>query len=328
MVFSETLRSSEIIDPKQLVGTFSGQGSQFPGMGKDLYLGSPVAREVFEEADDVLGRKFSELMFSGSENELNDTRNAQPAMLIHGVAAMRVFEKETGMKASSLRYLAGHSVGEYTAIVASGAVNFRDALRLVYERGRSMWDASRLKEGYMAAILGQDMSHLEEICQQKGIEIANDNCPGQTVLSGGKVSMDGAVKMLLDEGVNSKRIVPLRVSGAFHSKLMLPAVEEMRGILTNIKFKDPETRIISNVTEKPISEAKELPDELLKQLYSCVRWNGSVNGMVNDGARFLLEFGPGQVLTNLAKRIAGDKAKAINLGTLAAIRSFASKPYL
>lgn len=322
MVNKEMLLSPERFDPKKAAATGPGQGAQSVGMGKEFYEKSPAARETFEEANDVLGMKFSKLMFEGPEKELNLTYNTQPAILIASVAAARAFEERAGMKIPSFGFGAGHSVGEYSMMVIKNIVDFSVAVGLVYRRGKAMYAKGREQDGCMVAILGQDTAHLQEICKQAEVEIANINCPGQAVLSGKRSFMDKAVKILRSEGVNEKRIVPLEVGGAFHCSLTREAADELKEDFEKTKYKDSETPLIGNVEAKPLCKAGEFPNELWRQIFNCVQWERSVREMVNGGAAFLLEFGPGQVLTNLAKRI-DNRAKAINLGTLEAIESFA-----
>lgn len=302
---------------------FPGQGSQNEGMGKDLYEGSAAARKVFEEANDILHTNLSKLMFEGPEDELRQTFNAQPAILTHSVATMRALEEENS-SFPLVKYVAGHSVGEYAALVAAGAIDFSDALGLVRERGKLMQEAGKLQEGSMAAILGLDISYLEQLCQQTGAVIANDNCPGQIVVSGSRASLIRT--MDLSRALGAKKVIPLPVSGAFHSPLMLPAVEGMKEYMQGVQFKDPNPPIISNISAKPMLKASEFLKELPAQLVSRVRWSASVECMVKGGVKVFLEVGPGQVLTGLVKRTVGDKAKAIGLGNLNAIRnrSFAS----
>ena len=321
MVGKETFVSPEVITFKNVALTFPGQGSQSAGMGRDLFEGSPAARLVFEEADNVLSMKFSELMFEGSDDELRPTINAQPAIFIHSVAALRALEERIGKKVKQAQFVAGHSIGEYAALVASNALSFPDGLKLVRERGRLMQDA---KEGSMAAVLGSNMSNVELICQKTRTVIANDNCEGQLVISGDKASVADAIRILNAQGVKGVRIIQLNVSGAFHSPLMMQAAEGMGKVLSLTRFQDPEIPIISNVTTEPIKKAEELPGELKRQLYSRVRWLQSVKYMLNHGTEVLLEIGPGQVLTGLVKRIKGpeDKVEAISLGNLEVINNF------
>lgn len=299
---------------------FPGQGAQFVGMGADLYKSSPAARAAFQEADDILSFPLSKLCFEGNEDELRQTVNAQPALLVTSVATLASIAEAAGLKAPPpAQFVAGHSVGEYAALVASGALPFADAIRLVRTRGTLMHKAGQVHEGSMAAILGLDMASVEQLCQQTGAEIANINCDGQVVISGTKQALVSALD--LAKALGAKRAIPLVVSGAFHSSLMREAVPGMTAALAHATFQDPRVPIVSNVTGEPLEQARELRPELVQQICSCVKWSKSVEYMANKGVDTFIEVGPGKVLTGLVKRIAAN-AQTLNIGDTESVRSF------
>lgn len=301
---------------------FPGQGSQFVGMGADLYKGSAAARAVFDEADDTLGVALSKLCFAGDEEELRQTHNAQPAILTTSVAAMRALAEATGdNEASAPQFVAGHSLGEYTALVAAHSLSFAAALRLVRERGRLMQEAGQVCEGGMAAILGLDDSMVELLCQQTGCEIANVNSDGQIVISGPKAAMVQALD--LSRAMGARKAVPLVVSGAFHSSLMAPAVPGMKTALGQASFARPQVPVISNCTAEPLAHENDIPTELVDQMCRCVQWSRSVSYMARNGVKTFVEIGPGRVLTGLVKRIAKG-AETITVGDMAAVRGLAA----
>ena len=300
---------------------FPGQGSQAVGMGYELYKTSPAARAIFDEADDALGVKLTRICFEGTEEELRQTVNAQPALLTASVATMASIAEARGSKpGSELRFVAGHSVGEYAALVAAEALPFREALRMVRERGQLMHKAGQVREGAMAAVLGLDMAAVEQLCQETGAEIANVNCDGQIVISGSKQALVRAID--LSRALGARKAIPLVVSGAFHSSLMKPAVAGMERVVKAAPFQDPAVPIISNLTARPIVRARDLPQELVQQICSCVRWSKSVEYMASNGVSTFVEVGPGKVLTALVKRIA-PAARSFSVGDLASVRSFA-----
>ncbi|MSQ25322.1 MAG: [acyl-carrier-protein] S-malonyltransferase [Dehalococcoidia bacterium] len=300
---------------------FPGQGSQAVGMGADLYEESPAARQTFEEADDILGFSLSKLCFWGPEEDLTQTVNAQPAILAASVASLRALtEAHGGLSGGAPAFVAGHSLGEYTALVSVGTLGFADALRLVRERGRLMQYAGQVREGGMAAILGLDDSLVEQVCQQTGAEIANINSSGQIVISGAKDALVRAID--LARAMGARKAIPLGVSGAFHSSLMEPAVPGMVEALEKARMVKAAVPVVSNTGAVPLSHAWEIRTELAEQLVRCVQWSKSVDFMVKSGVGAFVEIGPGRVLTSLAKRIAPD-AKAIAVNDLASVRAFA-----
>ena len=297
---------------------FPGQGSQVVGMGLELYQGSPVAREVFEQVDAALDTKLSHLMFFGPESGLLQTVNAQPAIFAASLAAWRAAQAELGPDALPPPDLvAGHSLGEYTALVVAGALDLETAARLVRERGRLMQEAGQQSQGGMAAVLGLDEVTLEEVCLETGVQIANVNSDDQIVLSGDRTSLARAMDLAAARG--AKKVVPLHVSGAFHSNLMRPAQEGLARALEQVELRDPRVPVVANATAQPLTTARELKEELLVQLCSPVQWKRSVQYMAQQGVDRFLELGPGRVLSGLVKRIAPG-VQTIALGDLQSIR--------
>lgn len=294
---------------------FPGQGSQAIGMGLDLYRDSKRARETFEEADDALGFAISRLCFEGPEDQLRDTINSQPAILTTSVACLRAADMNGSPGPS---YVAGHSLGEYTALVAANVLDFADAVRLVRERGRLMQEAGKVSPGSMAAIIGLDDEAVDEVCLETGAEIANLNCAGQVVISGTKEAV--AQTMDLAQSRGAVGVVPLIVSGAFHSVLMRPATEGMTRAVSQLEFRTPTVPIVANCTALPMTTSAEVREELLQQLCQCVQWQPSVEYMVNAGVSTFIEIGPGIVLSKLIKRISRS-VQVLNVGDIESIKS-------
>jgi [acyl-carrier-protein] S-malonyltransferase len=290
---------------------FPGQGSQKAGMGLDLYENNREAKEIFEAADRVLGFQLSDLMFNGPEDELKLTVNAQPALVTTSIAAYKAASVDR--KIESPGFLAGHSLGEYTALNIAGVLTFEDTVYLSRERGRLMYEAGQKLSGSMAAIIGMKEEEVEAVCNDSNTVIANYNSPGQIVISGNKESIDHAVALAKDRG--AARAIPLAVSGAFHSPLMEPAIEGLRQAISSIEFKEPEIPIIANTTAKPLISAADIKDELLKQLNQSVRWQQSVQFMIDSGVSTFIEIGTGNVLSGLIKRI-NKQVKVLNVGTI------------
>jgi len=270
------------------------------GMGRDLCDNFASAREVFEEADESLGFPLSRLCFEGPEDELAQTVNAQPAIMTVSIACLKAAAGVAG-KLICPAFMAGHSLGEYTALVAAEVLDFADAVRLTRRRGELMQEAGEQVPGGMAAVIGLDMVSVEEVCQESGAQISNLNSPGQIVISGSRESLVRA--MDLARAMGARYIMPLKVSGAFHSHLMQPAAEGMAEAISNLEFRTPSVPIVVNSTAQPASTPAELKDELLKQLSTCVHWQESVEYMVDAGVDTFVEIGPGQVLNGLIKRI-------------------------
>lgn len=278
---------------------FPGQGSQYVGMGKTLAEAYPVARETFEEADSILGFSLSALMAEGPDDALTATKNAQPAILAHSVAALRVAEERLG----SVTVAAGHSLGEFSAHVAAGTLPFREALEAVRLRGELMYRTGSERPGIMAAVLGLDDAALENVCARVDAGIcvpANFNSPGQIVISGDVAGVEQGMELAKDAG--AKRVIPLNVSGAFHSPLMEPAALGLREHLHGIDFADPAYPVVSNVTARLVTSGSAARGLLVDQLTSPVRWAESVAAMVEAGADRFVEVGPGSVLSGLNRR--------------------------
>ncbi len=285
-----------------LVSTvFPGQGCQVVGMGKDLSDNFTLAKQIFQEADDTLGYKLSDLMFNGPDKDLEDTSCSQPAIMAVSVACWKVLNQAMGDMKLKVQCSAGHSLGEYTSLVISGVISYSDGLRLVQERGRLMHDASVVRPGSMAAVIGLNEQEVETVCRQSGAEMANINSNDQIVISGDSEHVAEAVQIASDMG--ARKVITLPVSGAFHSSLMEYASDGLSKILDEIDFNDSEVPIIANSTGLPIKSANEIKEELLKGLCSCVQWKDSIQYMVNSGVSNFIEFGPSRVLSSLIKRI-------------------------
>ncbi|MCL0104069.1 ACP S-malonyltransferase [Dehalococcoidia bacterium] len=281
---------------------FPGQGSQVVGMGRDLFEVSPRARQVFEEADETLGFSLSRLCFSGPEDKLRQTVNTQPAVMTTSLACLRAaFGKGNGLQPA---FVAGHSLGEYTALVAAGVLSFSDGLRLVQERARLMHEAGQKRPGGMAAVIGLDLISLEEVCQETGTAIANINSPDQTVISGTNNGLAWAMDLAKARG--AKRVVRLGVSGGFHSFLMQSAAEGLARAVSRFDFSHPTVPLIANITALPAFTAEEIRSGILRQVCGCVHWQSSIEYMINSGVSTFVEIGPGRVLTGLIKRITKD----------------------
>ena len=276
---------------------FPGQGSQFSGMGKDLYESSEVARALFEDADRILGFEISKIMFEGTDEELKETKVTQPAVFIHSVAAALAMGKEFDPQ-----MVAGHSLGEFSALVASGALTFESALRLVYARAMAMQKACEEVPSTMAAVLALSDEKVEEVCEGiEGVVAANYNCPDQVVISGTKEGVAAACVALKEAG--ARRALPLAVSGGFHSPCMASAREELAAAISATEFHTPRCPIYQNVDGKPHTSPEEIKANLIAQLTSPVRWTQSVRAMLEDGAEEFVECGPGAVLTGLIAKI-------------------------
>jgi len=286
-------------------------------MGRDLHDAFSQAREVFEEADDALGFRLSRLCFEGPEEELAQTINVQPAILTVSLACLKAAAEVAGGLICPA-FVAGHSLGEYTALVAAQVLDFRTAVQLTRERGRLMQEAGERVPGGMAAIIGLDEVSVEQICEETGAEIANLNSPGQTVVSGTKEAL---VRVMdLASAMGARRIMPLRVSGAFHSSLMQPAAEGMVQAISKLNFHEPSVPIVINTTGRPVTTAAAVREELLRQLCCPVRWERSVGFMVGAGVATFIEIGPGQVLSGLIKRI-DREVQTLNAGDATSVRA-------
>ncbi len=288
---------------------FPGQGAQFTGMGKDIYESSASAKALFDQANAILGFRITDTMFGGTADELKQTNVTQPAIFIHSVAAV--------MASGSFKpdMVAGHSLGEFSSLVANNTLSFEDALRLVAKRARAMQRACEINPSTMAAILGLDDTKVEEICASITSEIvvaANYNCPGQLVISGSMKGIEIAIEKMKAAG--AKRALPLQVGGAFHSPLMEPAREELAKAIDSTHFNTPVCAVYQNVNALPSTDVMVIKKNLIAQLTSPVRWTQSVQNMVKDGATDFIECGPGKVLQGLVKKIA-PAVEAGSLGT-------------
>jgi [acyl-carrier-protein] S-malonyltransferase len=284
---------------------FPGQGAQFSGMGLDLYENSPLAQELFEKANDILGFHITDIMFEGSAEDLKETKVTQPAIFLHSV----ILAKTLG-DSFKPDMVAGHSLGEFSALVAAGALTFEDGLKLVSQRAQAMQKACELQPSTMAAVLGLADGIVENICADtEGIVVAaNYNCPGQLVISGDVEAINKACEALKDAG--ARRALVLPVGGAFHSPLMEPAREELAAAIENTTFSKPNCPIYQNVTASAITDENEIKANLILQLTAPVRWTQSVQQMITDGASHFTEVGPGKVLQGLVKKIHRDAKTA------------------
>jgi [acyl-carrier-protein] S-malonyltransferase len=305
---------------------FPGQGSQEIGMGKALADAFPAAKAVFAEVDEALGQNLSKLMWDGDIAELTLTANAQPALMAHSVAAMRALEAASGLSAADGRFVAGHSLGEYSALASAGAISLADTARLLRIRGNAMQGAVAAGEGAMAALLGADVAQAEAACvagrATGGVcEIANDNAPGQLVLSGSKAAIDAACEHAKANGV--KKAMALNVSAPFHCSLMQPAADAMAEALSGVTINTPVVPVVANISAAPTSDPDTIRQNLVDQVTGRVRWTESVQYMVGQGVTSTAEAGAGKVLTVMQRRI----EKSLNgftLGTPEDIEAFAA----
>lgn len=274
---------------------FPGQGSQFTGMGKDLYESNPKVREIFEKANNILGFRITDIMFKGDSEDLKQTKVTQPAVFLHSVAAaLSIPDFQPDI-------VAGHSLGEFSALVAAGAIDFEDGLKLVYARAMAMQKACETTPSTMAAVIGLDDTTIEQVCEKfEGVVPANYNCPGQLVISGPVEKIKEACAAMKEAG--ARRALPLPVGGGFHSPLMESARQELAQAIEKTNFRTPICPIYQNVDALPHTSPAEIKENLLKQLTSPVRWTQSVKNMCSDGAQVFQELGPGNVLEGLIKK--------------------------
>ncbi|MBT3995446.1 MAG: ACP S-malonyltransferase [Chloroflexi bacterium] len=299
---------------------FPGQGSQAVGMGKDLYLNSIAARDVFDEIDDTLGRKLSTMMFEGPDDELRQTQNTQPAIMATSVATWRAMEEATGVLQVP-NATAGHSLGEYSALAVAGVLSISDAVQLVLERGRLMQGACEERPGGMAALIGLDEVTAEEICRESGAQMSTINTEQQIILAGDHHSLAMAIDIASARG--AKKAIPLQVGGAFHSGLMSPAQNGLNAMIDSLTFHDPLVPLVGNVTAKSLATAEEVKEELRLQLTSCVQWNNTVKFMLNDGIDTFYEIGHGKILSGMVKRIYRS-ASVTSIGDFASVLNYSS----
>ncbi|MEO8794852.1 MAG: ACP S-malonyltransferase [Daejeonella sp.] len=277
---------------------FPGQGAQFVGMGKDLYEQSEKARDLFEKANEILGFRITDIMFNGTDEDLKQTNVTQPAIYLHSV----IMAKELGENFQP-NMVAGHSLGEFSALVSAGALSFEDGLRLVAARANAMQKACEIQPSTMAAVLGLDDYTVEDICQRisEVVVPANYNCPGQLVVSGSIAGIDKACELLTAAG--AKRVIKLNVGGAFHSPLMEAARVELKSAIENTNFKEPICPVYQNVDAKPYTDVESIKHNLISQLTSAVKWTQTILHMLENGATSFTEVGPGNVLQGLVKKV-------------------------
>ncbi|MEC7921300.1 MAG: ACP S-malonyltransferase [Chloroflexota bacterium] len=284
---------------KNTAVVFPGQGSQVVGMGADLYESSEDAKSIFEEVNQTLDRNLSEIIFSGSQEDLNKTENAQPAITATSLACLAVFkEKYPKFQPNAT---AGHSLGEYTSLCASNSLSISDTIKLVSERGRLMQIACDKNPGGMVALIGMDIQTVEEVCREAGAYPSNINSEQQIIISGDNDALAIAVDLAKARG--AKKAIKLSVGGAFHSILMEPARDSLIEFIETLDFKDPEIPLIGNVNAEPLTSSEDIKNELIDQLMSCVQWNDTIKYMSANGYDQFIEFGPGKVLSGLIKRI-------------------------
>ena len=296
-----TSTEQEISQVANRAYVFPGQGSQSVGMGADLFESARAARETFEEADDSLGFPLSRLIFEGPAAELQNTANSQPAIMTVSVAAWRTWQEMGSPQATIAKAVAGHSLGEYTSLVAADVIEFSDAVRLVRKRGELMNQAAVNRPGAMAAILGLNELAFAQICDETGVELANINTDDQIVISGDKIAVARAMDLASARG--ARKTIPLPVSGAFHSSLMSEAESGLADAINALKFNEPKMPVVGNCDSKPLTTSSEIRSELVNGLCQCVQWKDSVRQIVDSGVTQFIEFGFGGVLAGLIKRI-------------------------
>ena len=303
---------------------FPGQGSQSVGMGLEFYKNFEFVREIFNQADEKLNFKISKLILEGPEHELQLTQNTQPAILTVSYSIFKVFKKEFGFNLNTLKYYAGHSLGEYSALVCAQSLSFEDAIYLLHERGKAMQEAVPLGEGSMIAVLGMPISEINELLKKnnsenKGVcEIANDNANGQIIVSGNKESVEKFKILLKEKKIKS---IPLKVSAPFHCSLMKPAAKTMEEKINSTNFIDPKLEIINNVTAKPERNAENIKKLLIEQIFSTVKWRESVINLKKAGINNFVEIGPGKVLTGMVKRTV-QEVNCFSINSIADIKNF------
>ena len=301
---------------------FPGQGSQSVGMGQDLYKTFDLVKKIFKEADEKLNYTISKIILEGPDSDLKLTKNTQPAILTVSYSIFKLITEEFNIQIKDIKYFAGHSLGEYSALVSSNSLSFSDAVYLLHERGKSMQDAVPEGKGSMLAVMGSKIEDLEEYIEgmgkDKGVcEIANDNSDSQVILSGDKTAIDEISKILKS---NKKKSIFLPVSAPFHCSLMNPAAKIMEDKINQTNFKNPLVDLVSNVTAEPVRDSEKIKSLLVRQIFSKVRWRESVLFMIKNGVNEFIEIGPGKVLSGLVKRIS-DKVLSKSINTIEDIKS-------
>lgn len=310
------------------VFVFPGQGSQVVGMGKEFYDNFEVAKNVFETVNDALGKKLSKIMFDGPQDLLTQTENAQPAIMCVSMAILKVLEQESGKKIEELcKYNAGHSLGEYSALCASGALSLRDTAKLLKIRGESFADSGKNSKGAMLALVGATIEQAEEVADRSRLDgeicqVANDNTVGQVVLSGNEKSIDKAIEIATEMKI--KRAIKLPVSGAFHSELMKPAVEKMKLALEEFKIEIPKVPVISNFLAKPETAPEEIKENLLKQITGRVRWRETMLFFEQNGIKEIIEIGSSKVLSGMVIRTVPN-IKSFSINSIETLKEFLNK---
>ena len=302
---------------------FPGQGSQVVGMGSEFYKNFDLVKKIYKEADDRLKYQISKIILEGPVDQLQLTRNTQPAILTVSYSIFKILEEEFGFNFKSFKYFAGHSLGEYSALVSSGSLGFSDALYLLHERGKAMQEAVPVGEGSMLAVLGLNIQEIRNLMEKnnnkKGIcEIANDNAEGQVIISGDKTSVE-SFQIFLNE--NKIKSIPLKVSAPFHCSLMKPAADSMRDKINNTKFKKPSVEIINNVTANTENDPDIIKTLLIDQIFSTVKWRESLITMSKAGIKNFIEIGPGKALTGMVKRTLKN-ANSFSINSIADIKKF------
>lgn len=292
-----------MVERRKIAYLFPGQGSQYVGMGSEFYQHFKSAKKIFDQTDEILDYSLTELCFEGPLDKLSQTQYCQIAILTTTIACLEVLKEVLLPTSFSLPpiYMAGHSLGEYSALVAAGGVEFEEAVNIVQQRAHFMQEQADKKPGGMVAILGLSPVQLERICQEEGVEMANLNCPGQIVISGDKRYLEKASQKALELG--AKKTIPLTISGPFHSSLMKPAGEKLKDVLEKAKIKDTLIPIIANVSAKPVIRADEIKQALTSQISQSVLWEESMRLMIKEGINTFIEIGPGRVLKGLMRRI-------------------------